>query len=143
MDVVIVSLVVIVPLLLWSWARARSADFSTHRNVQIGLFSVLVVAVALFETDIKMSGGIFELMKGSRYDGTTLLKASVYIHTAFSILTSLVWVGLILFSVALFGHPPRAGRYGTAHRIVGTIGMIGMVLTSITGVELYILGFAL
>jgi uncharacterized membrane protein YozB (DUF420 family) len=143
MDLVIVSLVVIVPLLAWSWSRARDADFGAHRKIQIGLFSVLVVAVILFEADIKMSGGIFELTKGSRYDGTAFLKASVYVHTALSILTSLIWVSLIVFSLIAFGNPPKAGRFGTVHRMVGRIGMVGMILTSITGVQLYILGFAM
>lgn len=143
MDVVIVSLVVIVPALALSRALARGGNYNSHKKLMLWLAGVLGVAVALFETDLRMSGGIFALTAASPYAGTTFLNASIYIHTLLSISTSLIWIALIALSLRRFPKPPVPGDFSRTHRWLGRLGMIGMTLTGITGVELYIFGFAL
>lgn len=143
MDIVIVSLVVIVPALVWSRALARSGRYAAHKRLMLWLAGVLGVAVALFEADMRLSGGIFELTKGSRFAGTTFLNASIYIHTLLSISTSLIWIVLIAWSLKRFSKPPAPGAFSHRHKQLGRLGMLGMALTGITGVELYVIGFAM
>ena len=59
-DIVNVSFLVITPIILWSWLRARHGAYTLHRNVQISLFLVLLVVVFLFEMDLRSLGGIFK-----------------------------------------------------------------------------------
>ena len=57
MDIVIGSIVLIVPLALWSIAQAKRGGYTRHRNVQITLAVVLAVVVGFFEWDLRLKGG--------------------------------------------------------------------------------------
>lgn len=143
MDVVIVSLVLILPVLAVSWRLALTRRWATHRTVQVALGSGLGVVVLLFETDLRMSGGIFELTRQSRYAGTALLNTSIWGHTVLAIGTAVLWGWMLVAALRGFGREPRPGPYSARHRLLGRIGMLAMALTGITGVELYVLGFAM
>ena len=140
MDLVIVSLAAILPILAWSWTKARRGAWDVHKRTQLILGGTLAVVVILFETDLRMAGGIFELTKTSANAGTVLLNASIWIHMALSISTSIIWLALTITSVRKFAKPPRPGPF-PSHRLWGRIGMIAMALTGITGIELYVVGF--
>jgi uncharacterized membrane protein YozB (DUF420 family) len=141
MDLVVVSFAIILPALYVSWKKARGGAFVAHKRIQVTLFSVLVVVVSLFEVDLRMAGGIFEMTRESIFAGTPLLNGSIWFHTTLSILTSLAWIGLVIVSVRRFPSPPRPSAFSAAHRRWGRLAMIGMGLTGITGIELYVLGF--
>ncbi len=142
MDVVIVSLAVILPMLLMSLRMARRRRWEAHRTTQVALASGLGVVVLLFETDLRLSGGIFELTKDSSLTGTLVLNASIYVHTLLAISTTIVWIALIALSLRRFGRPPKPNPFSRSHRRWGRVGMIAMALTAITGLELYVVGFA-
>jgi hypothetical protein len=89
---------------------------------------------------MRLAGGIFEMTKASASVGTTLLKTSVSIHTLLSITTSVVWLWLTITSMRPFASPLVPGPFPN-HRLWGRLGMIGMTLTGLTGVELYVVGF--
>jgi hypothetical protein len=143
MDIVMVSLILIVPVVGYSYYLAHNRrDYRRHRRVQILLGSVLAVAVVLFETDLRIAGGIYALTAESQFTGTVALESSIWVHTLLAIITSLVWVVLTLVSLRKFPFPPKPGRFSPTHRLWGRIGMITMLLTGITAVPLYVLGFA-
>ena len=143
MDLVIVAFVVILPALIFSWKKARSRDYQTHKTTQLTLAIVLAVAVALFEVNLRLSGGIFELTKESAYAGSSLLNSTIYIHTIAAILTALIWVVLVVASLYKFDKPPRPNQFSSTHRFWGRLGMIGMIFTGVSAIPLYYLGFAL
>jgi uncharacterized membrane protein YozB (DUF420 family) len=107
------------------------------------MFIVLFIVVLLFEYDMKQNGGIFEMVKGSSYEGTTFLNFMIYFHTLLSITTSIIWIVLIIFSLKKFGKNPKPNAFSKAHKLWGKIGMWDMALTCITGLILYIFGFIL
>lgn len=139
-DLVVLSLVVVVPVLAVSWWKVRQKAWLFHRNLMLGLSGVLFVAVVLFEWNLQARGGIFEITKESSFSGTTFLYTSIYVHTFFSISTSIIWLSLIILSLRRFPSPPRPNDFSRAHRIWGRIGMIDMLLTGVTGVEMYVVG---
>ena len=141
MDLVLVSFIVILPAVCWSWWQARQGRYQVHKQAQLTLAAVLAVAVALFEADMQLSGGIFELTAGSRYAGTALLNGWIYGHTAVAILTSLIWVMLIVLSLRRFDKPPRPGAFSRAHRLWGRTGMVTMALAGFSAFPLYYYGF--
>jgi len=143
MDLVILSLAIIVPVIIYSYQTVKKGNYAKHKKIQLTLFAVLVVVVGLFEYDMGTHGGIFEMVKGSRYEGTTFLNASIYTHTLFAITTSLIWLVLIIFSLFKFSKDPKPNQFSKAHKFWGRIGMIDMLLTGITAVQLYIVGFFL
>lgn len=143
MDIVIVSLAIILPVLAISWRLALTRRWATHRTVQVTLGSGLGVVVLLFETDLRLSGGIFKLTSPSRYAGTALLNVSIWGHTALAISTAVLWGWMLVAALRRFDREPKPGPYSARHRLFGRIGMVAMALTGITGIELYVLGFAM
>ncbi len=142
-DIVNVSFVVIVPTLIYSWTKVKNGEYNLHKKVQLLLFAGLFVAVILFELDLRQRGGIFEMVKDSQFAGTIFLNSLIWFHMFVSITTSFIWIGLVAFSLWKFASPPGPNNFSGKHRFFGRIGMIDMILTGITGVMLYVLGFAM
>ena len=140
-DVVVCSLAAILPIMGYALYLVRQGRYEAHRNVMAGLYALLFVVVLLFEADLQAKGGIFELTKDSAFAGTTLLNASVWVHTSFSFSTSILWTGLVVSALWKL-RPPRPGPSTRWHRLFGKIAMAVMAATCITGLELYIVGFA-
>ena len=144
MDLVIVSLVVIIPAVLYSWRKVRAYEYRLHKKIQVWMTAILTVVVLLFELDLRLAGGVEELTKGSRYFGTPLLDYSTYVHLFFSVTTSMIWIGLIILSLRRFDSPPGPKKgFSKTHILWGRIGMVWMIMTGVTGLLLYVLGFAL
>jgi len=142
-DLVTVSLVVIVPLVIYSWRAARAGSYLNHKRAQVTLLVVLSIAVTFFEIDMQQSGGVFELARGGRFADTLFLYASVYIHLFFSVTTSFLWVFLAVWSLIKFASPPQPNSFSATHMLFGRVAMIDMVLTAVTGIEVYLVGMVL
>ncbi len=142
-DIVNASFIIIVPTLIYSWMKVRNGEYGLHKKVQLTLFAVLFVAVILFEVDLRQRGGIFEMVKDSQFAGTAFLNGLIWFHMFVSITTSFIWIGLVAFSLWKFASPPVPNNFSGMHKFWGKIGMIDMILTGITGVMLYVLGFAM
>ena len=141
MDLVLLSFLVIMPAISWSWWKVRNKDYQVHKTTQLSLAGILLIAVVLFEVDLKLSGGIFELTKHSSYAGTTLLNAWIYGHTVVAILTSIIWVVLIVLSLRRFPKPPQPASFSRAHRFWGRAGMLTMMAAGLSAFPLYYYGF--
>ncbi len=141
-DIVTLSFIVILPILIVSWRLARTKkDYSSHRTIQLYLGIALGVVVAIFEYDLSTSGGIFELVKGSAYEGTAILNWTIYIHTLFAIAATVIWAGLIIMSLIKFGKPPKPNAFSSRHRFWGRAGMVAMIMAGVTSPPLYYFGF--
>ena len=143
MDLVVLAFLAILPLLVISWRNARRGRYREHRALQLGLALTLVVAVGLFELDMTLSGGIFALTAASRYAGTVLLNGLIYGHMLVAIAAALVWVPLVIVSLRRFDNPPTRNAFGATHRTWGRLGMVLMMLSGLSAMPLYYVGFAL
>ncbi len=142
MDIVVSSLVVVLPLLVLSWRWVRAKHYRRHRDLMVGLGSTLAVVVTLFEIDVRLAGGAFGLAQHSSLAGTSFMAWSIWIHLGLATVTALLWVSLLLVSWRRFPKPPQPDpSFSATHRFWGRIGMVAMMLTGITGVELYIVLF--
>lgn len=107
MDIVVVSMAIILPLLWYAIKKVKhDRNYSLHKKIQLYMFIILFFVVLLFEYDMKANGGIFEMVKGSSYEGTAFLNFMIYFHTFLSITTSIIWLILIIASLRKFGNPP-------------------------------------
>lgn len=124
MDIVVVSMVIILPLLWYSVKKVKhDHNYKLHKNIQLTMFTILFFVVLLFEYDMKQNGGIFAMVRGSAYEGTFFLNFMIYFHTFLSITTSLIWLILIPVSLKKFGKNPRPGKFSKTHKLWGKIGM--------------------
>lgn len=124
MDIVVVSMVIILPLLWYSVKKVKhDHNYRLHKNIQLTMFTILFFVVLLFEYDMKQNGGIFAMVRGSAYEGTFFLNFMIYFHTFLSITTALIWLILIPVSLKKFGKNPRPGKFSKTHKLWGKIGM--------------------
>ena len=142
MDIVLLSFIVVLPVLIISWRFARrDKNYTAHRNTQLTLGITLAIVVGIFEYDLSVAGGIFELTKGGAYEGTAVLLWSIYVHTVFAVAASIIWVGLIIASLIKFDNPPTPNKFSKTHRFWGKTGMLTMIAAGITSPPLYYFGF--
>jgi hypothetical protein len=121
----------------------RERAYTVHKRIQLYMFLILLFVVLLFEYDMMQHGGIFEMVKGSAYEGKFFLNFMIYFHTFLSITTSIIWTLLIILSLIKFEKPPRPNKFSRTHKLLGKIGMWDMALTCVTGLILYVYGFVL
>jgi putative membrane protein len=143
MDIVMVSLVVIVPLLYASYRSAQKKQHARHRMLQVSLVILLFVAVSVFEVDLRLAGGFHQLVRESAFADTRVMALSLFIHLACSVSTAVLWITLTALSLKRMPIPFFSSSFAQSHRRLGRVGMIGMILTAVTGIELYVLGFVL
>jgi uncharacterized membrane protein YozB (DUF420 family) len=141
-DIGMVSIVAVVPILIWSWTLARQRAWVMHKRVQLLTASILGVVVLLFEIDLNQSGGVFAVTASSPYAGTPLLDGWIWTHTAFAISSTVVWLGLVVASLIKFPSPPVPAAFPT-HRYFGRLGMALMLGSGLTAIPMYYYGFYL
>jgi putative membrane protein len=73
LDLVIVSLVVAIPVLAFSWIKGRQGRYALHKRLPLTLLAVLAVAVGAFEANMRSLGGIFAATRASAWSGTPAL----------------------------------------------------------------------
>jgi uncharacterized membrane protein YozB (DUF420 family) len=140
LDVVFLAMFAVVPVLGWSiWLVKSRRNFSMHKRVQLGLGCVLLVAVALFETDMRMNGWTDRAEPSPYYD--TLVKPALGVHLVFAVTTVLLWVFVIVEALRHFANPPIPNDYSPRHRFWAKLAAIDMLLTAVTGCVFYGLAF--
>lgn len=142
MDVILLSTLLTPFVLLFAFRLAKQRKLKAHRNLQTALLSVLLVAVALFETEIRLAGGSGSLMKGSSFAGTGLLRGVLLAHVLANIVTFITWCVLVVRSWRRFdGALP--GAFSARHRRTGLFVFGGTVFGAVSAAVMYVLGFVL
>ncbi len=143
MDVVFVATLLTPFIVAWGVRFASKGDFRRHRAVQTTLLVVLLVAVLLFEVDVRLSGGSGSLMKGSSYAGTGWLRGITLAHVLANVVTFFTWLWLVVKSWKRLGTPELPGSFGGTHKRVGRFVFGGLVFGAVSAVVMYVLGFVL
>ncbi len=164
LDVVFLAMIAILPVLGWSVRQVRVyRRFGLHKRVQLTLAAILLVAVSLFETDMRFVSGWRERAKPSPYyesvDAADPVSQaicrnllglqrvpgwvfrSLAIHLLFAISTTLLWIFVTVRALRRFSHPPAPGEHSASHRLFGWLATYDMVLTAVTGWTFYWLAF--
>jgi len=146
LDVVVCALVVIVPTLAFSlYAVKVQRKFTLHRNLQVVLGVVLLIAVGLFEIDIRMQGGIDGILAKRAtpltVDARQFFDTLLAVHLVFAISTPFLWGTTLVLALKKFSSPPTPGAHSSTHKLLGWLSAIDITLTSITGLLVYYYGF--
>lgn len=146
LDFVVTALVLIVPALLASLYLVKfKRNYIAHRNVQLALATVLLVAVIAFEVDIRAHGG-WEAIVGRRTPALSAeqletVKWTLYVHLVFAISTPLLWGTTIVLALKRMPKPPAPCEHSRLHKTLGWLSVIDLVLTSTTGLLFYYRAF--
>lgn len=140
MDVVLIAMLATPFILIQAIRLARRGAYLAHRNIQTVLLAVLVVAVVLFEVDVRTSGGSGTFLGRSAYAGSATLKWLLRVHITVAVTSFLVWSWVVIRAWR-DPEPPTPARFGPAHRRTGYLIFAGVTFTSASGAVLYWLAF--
>jgi putative membrane protein len=143
LDTVFLGMFLICLLMTISIGRVRyKRQFQTHKNLQLGLAGFLVVAITVFEIDIRFITDWRQLAEASEFYSNGTVDFALLIHLCFAIPTPFLWGFVVFSAIRKFPHPPRPGRHSHSHRIWGRVAAAMMGMTAITGCIFYWLAFA-
>lgn len=140
LDLVALALFVILPVLGYSIYLVRvKKSYDAHRKLQIGLSIALLVAITVFEVDMRVHGWE-QFAEDSRFY-ETLVYPVLWIHLFFAVSTSLLWIYVVVGALRNFPKPTLPGEYGARHRKLAWTATIGMLGTAITAWAFYAVAF--
>jgi hypothetical protein len=146
LDVVVVAMAILIPAMGASIALVRyRRAYRWHRSIQLGLASILFLAVGAFEIEMRMMTDWTKLALPSPYysaDTWNAVNISLGIHLFFAVPTLLAWIYVIVQAIRHFGWYVEPGPYGPKHAFWGRLASLGIVMTAVTGWIFYWLAFA-
>jgi putative membrane protein len=121
--------------------------YHLHKKIQLASAVVLLLAVAAFEVDVRLSvprwTAFAEQSAYWDYRGINLVAIALAIHLCFAIPTPFVWGYVIYHGLRKFPDPPLPNAHSRRHRRWGWIATFGILLTSLTGWVFYALAFVM
>jgi putative membrane protein len=146
LDVVFLAMFAVVPLLALSlWLVKSGRKYAWHKTLQISMAAVLLVAVLLFEIDIRVNGWEERAMPSPYFDPqhewTCPAGIALMIHLSFAVPALVLWVAVITAALRKFAHPPQPGPHSAWHARFGWLAAGGMFMTAVTGWIFYWLAF--
>ncbi|RRS30600.1 MAG: membrane protein [Epsilonproteobacteria bacterium (ex Lamellibrachia satsuma)] len=120
---------------------AKRKSYTLHSNVQIFIFLISVIIVGYFEYGVRLGGGYEAFVKNTHVSHTYLLVVLV-IHIIISVVTLGVWASTLIHArkdAKRGGILP--GSHSLSHKKAGLRTFAGIVLTSLTGIWVYLLLF--
>lgn len=147
LDVVFLAMFLVVPVLLWSVYLVKYRQlYSLHKQIQLVLGAVLLLAVGAFEIDMQLFTNWEELAGPSPYfdaahKWSCPVGISLLVHLSFAIPTLVLWIVVIVQALRKFPSPPLPGPHSAWHRRWGMMATVTMVCTAVTGWIFYSLAF--
>lgn len=149
LDVVVCALVLVVPTLLASIYLVKfRRQYTWHRNIQVTLAVVLLIAVTAFEVDLQFIHNGWESIVNKNPESPRLnsdqlasVRTILRVHLLFAISTPVFWAITLVLALKRFPSPPAPNAHSTTHKRLGWISAIDLALTSITGLIFYYVAF--
>jgi uncharacterized membrane protein YozB (DUF420 family) len=145
LDVVALAMVALVPVLAFSIYQVKvRRNYALHKTIQLTLGGVLLVAVTLFEVDVRLHGWRHRAAASpyASHEGSTDWVMHVLtVHLFFAVTSAVLWVLVIFRALRNFPSPPIPGPHSAWHRRWAMVAAIDMTFTAITGWVFYWLAF--
>ncbi len=132
MDLVTLIVALLPLLVAGAIALARNKRYKLHAFVQIFIFAFTIIVFTYFEVGVRMAGGFNALMDGSSISHNYAFFV-LMLHIAIAIATLIIWFITLI----------RVKRFLVLgiHKKLGQISFVGIVLTSLSGIWVYLLLF--
>lgn len=140
LDVVFLAMFAVVPILGWSVYLVKyRRRYLLHKRIQLALGLVLLVAVVLFEGDMRIHGWAERAKPSPYYE--TWVPYSLYVHLPFAISTAALWFVVTIRALRCFPSPPEPNQHSRWHLFWGKLAAIDLLCTAVTGWAFYWLAF--
>ena len=147
LDVVVCALVLVVPAILTSLYLVKvKKNYTTHRNIQLTLAAILLLAVAAFEIDMQLVQGGWQEVVAKREvplnaEQLASVRTVLWIHLVFAISSPILWAVTIVLALKHIPKPPAPCPHSRLHAKLGWAATVDLVLTSVTGLWFYYVAF--
>lgn len=147
LDFVVCALVAVVPALVFSIYLVKfKGKYIAHRNLQLGLAAVLLIAVAAFEVDMQLVQGGWENVVAKREVPLTperlqFVRKVLWVHLVFAVSSPILWAVTITLALKRMPVPPAPSDHSPLHRKLGWASVVDLALTSVTGLWFYFVAF--
>jgi uncharacterized membrane protein YozB (DUF420 family) len=142
LDFVSAVMLAVIAAMFFSIYQVRvRKNHKLHRKIQIVTALALVVALVLFEVDVRFFTDWREIAAPSPYYDSGVVSWALAIHLAFAIPTPIVWGIVIAMALRRFRDGFSQGDFNRFHRISGRIAAAMMFATAVTGWVFYYLAF--
>ena len=135
-------IVALLPLLVgMAILMAKKRDYRLHNYAQTIIFIISVVVVGYFEYGVRLGGGYDAFIKETQVSHSYLFMV-LMVHIVIAVLTLGIWAST-LFKAKKDYQAGLPGPYSHSHKRAGIRTYIGIVLTSFSGVWIYLLLFVI
>ncbi len=134
-------IVALLPLLVGiAISFAKNKNYTLHARVQWLIFIVSVTVVSYFEYGVRLGGGYETFVKNTHVSHNYLF-AVLVVHIVISVLTLGIWISTLFRARSDASQGGLPGNYSKTHKKAGMRTFIGIVLTSLSGIWVYLLLF--
>jgi len=118
---------------------AKRKNYNLHARIQTLIFIISIIVVGYFEYGVRLGGGYETFVKNTHVSHNYLLIV-LMVHIFISVVTLGLWASTLIRARKDYesGLP---GPYSRAHKKAGFRTYIGIALTSLTGIWVYLLLF--
>ena len=142
LDLLFLAMFAVVLVLGWSIYQVKyRRRYELHKWVQVALGVVLLVAVVVFEVDVRLHG--WEERAAGQLGGHAAphVWVALAIHLVFAVTATVLWPVVIIQALRKFPNPPAPGPHSRFHLRWARLAAIVIVITSFTGWTFYCLAF--
>ena len=147
LDAVVCALILVVPAIVTSLYLVKvRKNYLAHRNMQLALAAVLLLAVAAFEVDMQLVQGGWENVVAKRENPLNpnqleSVRRVLWIHLVFAVSSPVLWAVTITLALKRIPNPPAPCAHSRLHAKLGWLSTLDLTLTSITGLWFYYVAF--
>ncbi|MDD5405493.1 MAG: DUF420 domain-containing protein [Sulfurovaceae bacterium] len=142
MDMVTLIVALLPLILTGTILLAKMGYYKAHKITQIILFLVSIVVVGYFEYGVRVGGGFYEFIKKSSLSYSFVFYFLIF-HIAVAIITLLIWVKTIYFSIKAYSQNKLPGIQSLSHIKMARKTILLINATAVTGIAVYLLLFVL
>ena len=140
MDFVTLIVALLPFLLVLAILFARKRQFKLHLVSQLFLYLFSVTVVGYFEYGVRVGGGFEAFAEGSSLSKSFLFEF-LLLHIGISLVTVVWWTKTLIFGIKSYRNNTLPGKVSVTHRRDGLLSSVGIVLTSLSGVWVYLFLF--
>ena len=127
-------------LVLIAISMAKIKSYKLHAFTQTLIFIISVIVVSYFEYGVRLGGGFNAFMKESSISHSYALWVLI-IHIIIAIISLILWVKILLKARKERKNHKLPGQFSASHKKEGIYTFIGIFLTGLTGIWVYLLLF--
>ena len=145
LDVVFLAMFLVLPVLVVSISLVKRKRYRLHKQIQLTLGIVLLLAIVAFELDMRFLTDWEALAEPSPYyrtNGWSTVWTSLMVHLTFAIPAAFLWAFVIIQALRKFSNPPSPGPHSSSHKLWAWLATFCMGMTATTGWIFYYLAFA-